>query len=167
MCNGLHIVNVCSLTHHLTGCLGTWGCFQALYSCCNDWMYHPDGRVCALWVHCASEHVNSWKRFFGLQGCVCDRVSASSCAYVHFYSCLHAHQCLWCNLKVTIVWEGFKRDGCHSLNAPPPSSQLGCSQRPRCSSLNLQLTYLSHFAAIATETNKDCSALCGSSFDRL
>lgn len=72
--------------------------------------------------------------------------------------CLHASLHFWDYLR---VWEGLKRDVCHLLNTPVPSSSLGCSQRLCCAIVNVQLTYLSSLAAVTAGLNRNCRALCG------
>lgn len=45
-----------------------------------------------------------------------------SCVHVFLQLCLYACLGFWYYLKVRMVWEWLKRDACHLLNAPPPSS---------------------------------------------
>lgn len=68
----------------------------------------------------AQKHTGPTKCFlFKCVLCVYLRWCAHGCSYNCVYTPVYVSGTI---LKVQIVWEGLERGGCHSLNAPPPSS---------------------------------------------
>lgn len=78
--------------------------------------FNPCKLVLSMRGLCASLRNEFELSFFACLSCL------NVWMYVCFYSCVYTPVCESGTLKVRIVWEGFKRDACHSLNAPPPSS---------------------------------------------
>ena len=67
----------------------------------------------------AQKHTGPTNCFYSSVSSVCMRVCAHVCSYNSVYTPVYVAGTI---LKAQIVWEGLKRGGCHSLNAPPPSS---------------------------------------------